>query len=152
MKYEGMVHALEEIHRLLKPDGLCLDIHPIPEGYLIKVLQGETILFAEPRRETCSEDVIQAQQAIAQVVERGLFKIERSDEYDVLTYASSVRELRAYWDEQNSYDDRPADEAVIAREENLYDQVEEIMRNSGESSKVAIHEKAVIARLKPLRQ
>jgi len=28
MEHEGMVHALEEIHRLLKPAGTLIEIHP----------------------------------------------------------------------------------------------------------------------------
>ena len=60
MVHSGMVHALEEIHRLLKPDGMLINIHPVPEGYFIKVIQGDRTLFAERKRETCSEDVIHA--------------------------------------------------------------------------------------------
>jgi hypothetical protein len=32
MEYGGMVHALEEIHRLLKPSGRLIDIHPVAEA------------------------------------------------------------------------------------------------------------------------
>ena len=47
MEVEGMVHALEEIQRLLKPDGCLIDIHPIREAPLIRVYQGRNLLFAE---------------------------------------------------------------------------------------------------------
>ncbi len=145
-----MVHALEEIHRLLRPGGTFIDIHPIPEGYVIKVFQGESVLFAERKRETCSEDVIRAEEAIAQVIERSIFTVDQDTEFDFLTYASSLPELHAYWEEQTAFDDRPDDEAMVEREEKLFAQVEEIMQRSGEGTQVAIHEKVRIMRLKPL--
>jgi len=152
MVHSGMVHALEEIHRLMKPDGMLINIHPVSEGYFIKVIQGDRTLFAERKRDTCSEDVIRAEEAIAQIIERSIFAIDQDTEFDFLTYASSVPELRAYWEEQNAFDDRLDDEAVVEREENLYAQVEEIMQRSGESTQIAIHEKVRIMRLKPLRR
>jgi SAM-dependent methyltransferase len=151
MAHEGMVHALEEIHRLLKPGGILIDIHPVPEGYFIKALQGDRILFAERRREPCSEDVLHAEDALAECVERNLFAVDRRAEFDFLTYASSVRELRDYWEELNAFEDEPKDEAIITREEDLYAQVEEIMQASGAGAEVAIHERVRIARLRPVR-
>ena len=44
-----MVHALEEIQRLLRPGGSLIDIHPFPEVPLIEVYQGGRVLFAEPQ-------------------------------------------------------------------------------------------------------
>jgi SAM-dependent methyltransferase len=151
MAHEGMVHALEEIHRLLKPDGMLIDIHPIPEGYLIKALTGDRIFFAEPKRHTCSEDVLHAEAALAESVDRHLFTVDRSAEFDFLTYASSVRELRDYWEELNAFEDDPVDEASIAREEDLYAQVEEIIQNSRPGVEVAIHERVRVARLRPVK-
>ena len=146
-----MVHALEEIHRLLKPDGILIDIHPVPEGYFIKALQGDRILFAERKRETCSDDVLHAEDALVEIVEHDLFTLERRAEFDFLTYASSVQELRDYWEELNAFEHDPQDEAINAREENLYAQVEEIMLASGVGAEVAIHERARITRLRPVR-
>ena len=146
-----MVHALEEIRRLLKPGGILIDIHPVPEGYFIKALQGDRILFAERKRLTCSEEVLCAEDALAEVVERELFAVERRAEIDFLTYASSVRELRDYWEELNAFEVDPQDEAILAREEDLYAQVEKIVQASGAGAEVAIHERVRIAMLRPVR-
>ncbi len=151
MNHEGMVHALEQIRRLLRPDGILVDIHPVPEGPTIEAYQGDRLLFSERKRETCSERGLHAENALAQVVRRGLFIVERRMEFDFQTYASSVHELRAYWGERNAYDDYPKDEAMVAREEVLYAQVEEILQASGAGAEVAIHERARIARLRPAR-
>ncbi len=150
MAHEGMVHALEEIHRLLKPGGVLIDIHPVPEGYYIKALQGDKILFAERKRQTCDEDVVHAEDALTEIVERDLFAVDQRAEFDFLTYASSVRELRDYWEELNAFEDEPKDEALIAREKDLYTQVEKIIQVYGPGVEAAIHERVRIARLRPL--
>ena len=153
MKHEGMVHALEKIQRLLRPGGSLIDIHPVPQAWLIKVYQGSRVLFAEPWRDhdDYDEDLRQAEDALADIVRRRLFAIERSGEFDFLTYGSSVAELRDYMAKANAYDDRPKDEAVAAREAELAARVEEIMQAAGEGVEVTHHERARIARLKPVR-
>jgi hypothetical protein len=153
MKQQGMVHALEEIHHLLRPGGRLIDIHPVLEVPLIKVFQGGRVLFAEPDPDfdNYKEEVRQAEDALAQIVQRRLFVIERSGEFDSLKYGSSVAELRDSTAKAGAYDDSPPDEAVVAREAELYARVEEIMQAAGEGAEVAIHEKGRIARLKPMR-
>jgi hypothetical protein len=150
MEYKGMVHALEEILRLLKPDGCLIDIHPIREARLIKIYQGRSVLFAEsdPGYDY-DEDLRQAEDALAQVLQSRLFMIERSSEFDLLTYASSVPELRDYWTKANAYEASPKDVAVEARQTELYDRVEEIRQAAGEKAEVADHERARITRLTP---
>ena len=79
MKYEGMVHALEDIQRLLRPDGCLIDIHPVLEAPLIEVYQGVRVLFVEPYPGyDYEEDLRQAEDALAQIVQRRLFVVERS--------------------------------------------------------------------------
>jgi hypothetical protein len=46
-----MVHALEEIHRLLRPNGTLIDIRPYAEPTIVEVISGDQTLFAEPKRE-----------------------------------------------------------------------------------------------------
>ncbi|MGH7404398.1 MAG: hypothetical protein ACREJA_00760 [Candidatus Methylomirabilales bacterium] len=152
MKYEGMVHALEEIRRLLSPAGSLIDIHPALEAPLIKVCQDGRALFAEPSPAyDYEEDLRQAEHALAQVVQRRLFVIERSGVFDFLTYGSSVAELRDFWENAGAYDDRPKGEAVAAREAELYARVDKIMQAAGQGAEVVGHERGRIARLRPVR-
>jgi hypothetical protein len=135
-----MVHALEEVHRLLKPDGYLIEIHPIPEVPLVNVFEGNTALFAGPYPGyDYEEDLRQAENTIQQIVQRGLFVIERISEFDFLTYGSSITELQDFWGE-------PAG----AREAELYTQVEEMVHAAGKGVRVALHEKARITRLSPM--
>ena len=144
-----MVHALEEIHRLLRPDGTLVDIHPVPEPSLVEVIQGDRILFAEPKRESDHEGVQHADRAIAQVLERKLFVAERNHEFDFISYGSSVSKLRDFWDRYDAFKDSPKEEALLAYEDEVFARAEEILKGSGEDAEAAIHERASIARLKP---
>ncbi len=150
MKYEGMVHALEEIHRLLRPGGNLIDIHPVLKSPLVEVYQGSRVLFVEPYPGyDYEEDLRQAEDALAQIVQRRLFVVERNGEFDFVTYGSSVAELRDFLVKAGAYDDRPKDEAVAARAAELAARVEEIMHAAGEGAEVAYHERGRIARLNP---
>ena len=148
-----MVHALEEIRRLLKPGGILVDIHPAPEGASIEVYQDGRLLFSERRRETCSEDedVLHAEKALAQAVERELFVVEKRAEFDFLRYASSAGELSAHWEELWAYEEQPEVEDLTLLDENLYAQVEEILQASGAGAEIAVNERVRIARLRPMR-
>ena len=148
MAHEGMVHALEETRRLLKIDGVMVNILPVPEGYIIEVHHDGKILFSERKRETCSEDVLQAEAAIKQVLDRGLFVIDQEDEFEFRTYGSSVSEVRAYWEEQSAYEE---EKDMLAREEYLYAQVEQLLDELGGGAEVVIHERVRIARLSPAK-
>ncbi|HEY6074870.1 MAG TPA: hypothetical protein VIV15_16190, partial [Anaerolineales bacterium] len=85
-----MVHALEEIHRLLKPAGVLIDLHPVVESLPIEVHQGEKIDLAGfvTVRQWCI-DYQQADHALAEIVQRGLFAIEREGTFDSFTYYDS---------------------------------------------------------------
>ena len=146
-----MVHALEETRRLLKLEGVLVNILPHPEGYFIEVHHAGRVLFSERKRETLSEAVLRAEAAIKRVLDRGLFVIDQNDEFDFLTYGSSVSEIRAYWDEQNAYEEEPKAKDIVAREEYLYAQVEEVLDELGEGAEVVFRERVRIARLSPVK-
>jgi hypothetical protein len=149
MEVEGMVHALEEIRRLLKPAGFLIEIHPIRTAPLIKVVQGNDVLFVEsdPGYDY-DESLMHADEALEEVVLRGLFRIEGENEFEVVTYALSVAELRDYWAQYGAFDDEPKDDAIVARQDAVYAKADEIMKNA-RGVEVSYHERAHITRLKP---
>lgn len=146
-----MVHALEEIHRLLKPGGLLVDIHPVPEHATIRIYRHGEVLFDEPLVDSWVEDVIKAERALAEVVDHGLFVVDKSDEFDSQTYASSVGDLWAYRELMDAYDDSPKDESAVLHQEELAARVEKILRRSGEGAEVAYCENGRIARMRPVK-
>ncbi len=147
-----MVHALKEIKRLLKPDGFLVDIHPIREEPLIQIYQRENLLFSEsdPGYDY-DESLRHADEALEEVVRRGLFLIEGKAEFELVTHASSVAEMRDYWAKYGAYDEEPKDDAITTRQNDMYNRANEIMqRVRGEE--ITYHERARITRLKPVVQ
>jgi hypothetical protein len=152
MEHEGMVHALEEIRRLLRPEGTLIDIHPVSEAPLVEVHQSGRVTFAEPSPSyDYEEDLLHAEDALARTLERGVFVMDRGHQFDFVTYGSSAAELGEFMTLAGAYDERPEDETVVARKAELYARINELMTASGEGSEVAFHEKARISRLTPVR-
>ena len=145
-----MVHALEEIHRLLRPNGTLIDIHPYASPSIVQVVQNGEILFAEPKRDISDEHegVLAAEDALSEVVEREVFLVERAEEFDFYSYGPTVLSLRQFWDEYNEYEDEPQTDDRLAQEEVVYSKAEALREER--NAEAAIHERTKIARLKPI--
>ena len=97
MAPEGMVHALEILHRLIAPGGLLIDIHPTSEPPPILVRTGEGEFFAGWLQETDNFiEYRQAGQAIQQAVEQNWFALDEAGEFDFSIHADGLNELTAY--------------------------------------------------------
>ena len=143
-----MVHALEEIRRLLQPDGYLIDIHPIEDG-TIKVHQQADLLFSstDPGYDT-DESIKHADQALQQVVRRSLYLLEAAEEFEVIAYASSAGELQDYWAKYEAYNQEPKDNVIVARQNDIYAKANEIMKNVP-LAEISYHETVRITRLMP---
>jgi len=151
MAYGGMVHALEEIHRLLKPSGVLIDIHPVAEASLVEIHRGGKIDLVDhwSVRQWCT-DFQQADNALAEIVQRGLFTVERERVFNSLTYYSSVAEMRTDLKEaiiKYARDAQSADEAMPDAEA-LAARAEELIEDASRSELI-MRERAHISRLKP---
>ena len=125
-----MVHALEEVQRLLKSDGCLIDIQPLMEAPLLKVYQANSVVFVEPDPSyDYEEDMRQADAALTKVIQRGLFVIEEGSEFDFLTHGSSAQDLLAFWGKPNPDDDISEDPAE-QRIKEVYDRAEKIRQKS----------------------
>lgn len=151
MTPEGMVHALEEIRRLLKRGGKLIDIHPFVEAPLVEVHQGGRVLFTEPAPGFSTEGYRQADNALAQAIQRRMHVLERSGQFDFLVYGSSTSELCEYIAQASAFDEEPKSEAAARREAEMVARVEGIMQGAGEGAEVATHERIRIARLRPIK-
>src|SRR5215207_2259325 len=94
MEYGGMVHALEEVHRLLKPNGALIDIHPVSEPAPIEIHQAGKVDLVGllSVRQWCFE-FEQADIALARIIQRGMFTVERNALFDLPTYYATASEL-----------------------------------------------------------
>jgi hypothetical protein len=121
MAAEGMVHALEITHSLLKPGGLLIDIHPTSQPPRLEVhLDGEVWLAGYVGDRDNFIDYIQADQALLQVEARRLFHLERQKHFSFLHHADTIPEMLEYLAAEWSSAFFPPE--TLARAENLMGQ------------------------------
>jgi hypothetical protein len=92
-----MVHALDEIHRVLVPGGLLLDLRPVSGDTPLEVVRtGVAELAGHFKEPSDHPDDVAANNAIARAVRRGQFVRERDGSFRFAYYWDSVDEMRAY--------------------------------------------------------
>ena len=148
-----MVHALEEIHRLLKPNGVLIDIHPVSEPSAIEIHEvGKVDLVGLLSvRQWCFE-FEQADIALAEIVQRGMFTVERNALFDLPTHYASAAELGTDLKESVEIFARDAQAAIepLADIEALTARAEELMRATASNAELIVHERTHISRLRPI--
>lgn len=137
-----MVHALENSWRLLKPDGRLIDIHPLEDPPPIEVHLAEEVILAGWLREINDYvEYVQADEALSQVIERGVFSLERRDTFLYKIHAETIWALRDYLAENNR--DAYIDDAVLAR-------ADELMRTIVEEQEIVMSSGMQISLLRPI--
>src|SRR6266511_3272274 len=118
MEHEGMVHALEGIHRLLRPGGTLIEIHPAFEVPFVEVRWNGELLFSEDDPGFDYEDDLRhAEAAVLTVVGRGDFAIDERRRFELRVHASSVKELRDHRAVADAYDPEEKEETLARRQE-----------------------------------
>jgi hypothetical protein len=148
-----MVHALEEIHRLLKPGGELIDIHPVAEHSSIEIHQnGEIDLAGYLEVHQWCVDFEQADNALAEIVQRGMFTIAQKSMFDTLTYYDSATEMSTSFKEEIDKYAREAEAAgeAVPHAEALAARTEELMQDAGSGAKPIRRERNHISRLKSM--
>jgi hypothetical protein len=145
-----MVHALEDIRRLLSSSGVLIDIHPVQEASRIEVSSAGHVFYSEAEPDTSLDDYQHAEGALADVVQRRLYVPESTFEFDVLVHAMSVSELADYLQEASAYEQCCKSQAEQVREKEFMNRIEKAMREAGPGAEVAIRERARISRLSVL--
>jgi len=95
-----MVHALEQIHSLLKPVGYLIDIHP--NGELVEFIypyEGRERLFGHLQETDDYIEYRQADEALNEVVSKGLFQVEKSEEFTFNTHSNTFDNLKTFLNE-----------------------------------------------------
>lgn len=102
-----MVHALEEAWRVLKPDGLLIDLRPamVHRDVGVKGAQGFRKLGAMDER---FEDDIVANRAVAAVLRRGLFRRSRKDRIPCMREMDTLDDFRGWLDDYVSLGKLPS--------------------------------------------
>jgi hypothetical protein len=99
-----MVHALEEVHRTLTPNGLLIDLRPVLERWPVEVAWGTS--YREVGRltdlpEGLSDDEA-ADRAMDEAARRGWFAFEQGERFSIFyswdTANDLEQHLREEWD------------------------------------------------------
>lgn len=90
-----MVHALKEAHRVLRPEGLLIDLRPAAEHRRVGLGANRNWRLVGVMRESLEEDRA-ANAAIHAVIRGGLFRTLRRSRFSLDREADSVDELRSW--------------------------------------------------------
>lgn len=113
-----MVHALEKISQLLRPDGILLDIHPTNEMAAMAVrLQTQIVPAGWLHESDDYEEYEWADEALQRVIDDQRFTLERVGTFEFVWHADTLPELRAYLAEE--WQDAIIDELTAGRIEEL---------------------------------
>ena len=137
-----MVHALELVHNLLVERGVLVDIHPTGDPPRIEVRLGDLLHLAGWLNET--DDYIeytQASQALNEVVNKGLFTLEREGVFSFSTCADTLADLCSFLEE--TWQDAEIDEQVAGV-------VEDILQSPEVDKEIILREQVKIARFRRL--
>ena len=135
-----MVHALERIHNLLRPEGMLINIQPtgVPRSLELHDDAGVTHVGWIGHR-LSFELQKQAQKAVEEVIEDGLFMVESKRTFPFLYQADTFSELQEWLAE--NWENAILDEATVRRTNEL------LSERDGEV-KVNIREDVLIMRLR----
>src|SRR5688572_4711697 len=111
-----MVHALQEAHRVLKPNGLLLDLRPAPVHRRVGIERAGGYQQLGIMRERFDDDLA-ADRAVAQVVREGLFATARRTRFGVNRVLDRLDEFREWLDEFVTLGELPSHDWLVERVE-----------------------------------
>jgi hypothetical protein len=109
-----MVHALHEAHRVLKPNGLLLDLRPGPKHRRVGIVRGRRWREVGAMREKFDDDRA-ANAAVAHVLREGLFRRQEKRQVDLRRSMDTLKDFRAWIDEFVQLADLPSHDWLIER-------------------------------------
>jgi SAM-dependent methyltransferase len=118
-----MVHALQEAHRVLKPNGILIDLRPTAEHRRLGLGEGRSWRPFASLHEVLDDDHA-ADAAVAEVLRRRYFRRERSFTFQLDRVMDTPQELRAWMADLNDRKNLAAHAALLKRFDRMYAQLE----------------------------
>ena len=90
-----MVHALQQVHSILQPNGVLINVYDLPTPQMIEVRLLENVERVGFLTDSENyEPTIAAFNALAQVVADGYFNLEEQQDFSFNIYADYLKELQ----------------------------------------------------------
>lgn len=102
MPHEGMVHALQEIHRTLRPSGILIDLRPVEQNWAVEIVtaaEQKTAGWLTDMPLGIADDEA-AFRSIAEAESRGWFVKEREEEFSFFYYFDTPSEMKEFMDDE----------------------------------------------------
>jgi hypothetical protein len=109
-----MVHALREAHRVLKPEGILLDLRPAARHRRVGLGEGRNWKLIGVMHESLADDHA-ANRAVAEVVQAGLLRRAARFETDLDRVMDSLADFRAWLDEFSVLGRLPVPDRLLER-------------------------------------
>jgi hypothetical protein len=102
-----MVHALEESWRVLRPNGVMIDVRPVSSYPPVEIVSGTESQLAGHIDDTKDRaDDIATDEALDQVLQRGLFEQQKAEQFSFSLYWNSVDDMQTYAKDRWSKDEQ----------------------------------------------
>lgn len=124
-----MVHALTEAHRVLKPDGILLDLRPAASHRRAGLGEGNRWKQVGVMRENLDDDIA-SDRAVIQVIRDNLFRQEKLFEFDLDRVMDTLSDFRAWLDD--------FDVDKLPSHEWLYLKVERALAKKPKGTRIAV--------------
>ena len=109
-----MVHALKEAHRVLKPNGILIDLRPAPRHRRAGLGLGRSWKLVGVLRESLDDDHA-ANASVDAVVRLGLFRPRRRLRFDLDRVMDSPNEFRLWLEDFSRVEKYPPHEWLLRR-------------------------------------
>ena len=99
MALEGVVDALRKVHGSLRPDGLMLDVRPVPLKWEVETLaDGASVAIGRLGEPGFGSDTRIVEDALTAVVASGHFVTEREKSFEVGQHCDGIEDFREFLD------------------------------------------------------
>jgi len=144
MQHESMVHALDEIRRTLKPNGILIDLRPVESNWSVEVSSstGQQVAGRLNDMPMGLADDEAAFHAMREVESRRWYIKEKEDEFAFFYYWDTPSEMKEFMEDEWEDFEKMEDE--------VYLKVKSLWSQANADARVRVRVKMLITRWKKL--